>query len=145
MHTVPQLKCHLKSIEIVAVYLYTDDDRPEIPDRLFREPLGIEREDFASLPYMPGRLRDRISIWRRITRDSFVLSVIDNGYQIQWNEKGAPPTKHFKNSPNCSNHEVFIDTSIREVLSMGVVAEASVDTLNPVGDSFRYFTSVLSY
>ena len=132
IYTVLQWKCHLKSIEIVAVYLYTDDDRPEILDRLFRESLGIERKDSASLPYMPGRLRDRISIWRRITRDSFVLSVIDNGYQIQWNEKGSPPTKHFKNSPNCSNHEGFIDTSIREALSMGVVAEASVDTLSNV-------------
>ena len=117
---------------LLLFYLYTDDDRLEIPDRLIREPLCIERKDPAPLPYMPGRLRDCISIWRRTTCDSFVLSVIDNGYRIEWNEKGSTPSKYHKNSPNCSNHEEFIDTSIREALSMGVVSEASADTLSNV-------------
>ena len=31
-------------------YLYTDDDRLEIPDRLTREARGIEREDSVPLP-----------------------------------------------------------------------------------------------
>ena len=94
-------------------HLYTDDDCFETPDRLTREPLGIDRKD-PLLPYMPGRLRDCMSMWRRTTRDPFVLSVIDKGYRIEWNEKGPPPPKYHKNSPNCSNHEEFIDTSIRE-------------------------------
>ena len=37
---------------IFLFHLYTDDDRFEIPDRLTREPLGIERKDPVSLPYM---------------------------------------------------------------------------------------------
>ena len=117
---------------LLLFYLYTDDDRFEVPDRLTREALGVERKDSVPLPYMPGRLRACMSVWRRTTRDSFVLSTIDNGYRIEWNEKGPPPSKYHENSPNCSNHEEFIDTSIREALIMGVVSEASADTLNNI-------------
>lgn len=81
---------------------------------------------------MPGRLLQHMATWRRTTNDSFVLSVITNGYRIQWNEHGAPPPSHARNSPNCENHSDFIDSSISDALKMGVVVETSVDKLNNV-------------
>ena len=119
-------------IYMFVSFLYTDDTSFEIPDRLSREQLGIKHKDSTPLPYMPGRLRERISIWRRTTSDPFVLSVIDKGYRIEWNEKGPPPPKYHNNSPNCMNHEEFIDTSISEALNMGVVCEASAASLSNV-------------
>ena len=42
---------------------------------------------------MPGRLKSKIHVWRQTTSDSFVLSVIDGGYKISWNEYGVPPPR----------------------------------------------------
>ena len=84
------------------------------------------------LPWMPGRLRARINVWRRTTPDSFVLSVIDGGYKISWNKYGAPPPREQSNSPNCVNHVGFIDSSIKDALVMGVVCETSRENLNNI-------------
>ena len=84
------------------------------------------------LPWMPGRLRARINVWRRTTPDSFVLSVIDRGYKISWNKYGAPPPREQSNSPNCVNHVEFIDSSIKDALAMGVVCEKSRENLNNI-------------
>ena len=89
--------------------------------------MGESDSDKKLLPYMPGRLLQHMATWRRTTNDSFVLSVITNGYRIQWNEHGAPPPSHARNSPNCENHSDFIDSSISDTLKMGVVVETSVE------------------
>lgn len=92
---------------------------------LFRkEPLlGKDKKDTSVSPYMTGRLRQNLATWRRTTQDSFVLSVIDSGYKIDWNHLGPPPPKYSNNSPNCANHLEFINSSIAEAQAMGVICE----------------------
>ena len=99
---------------------------------LFRkEPLlGKDKKDTSVSPYMPGRLRQNLATWRRTTQDSFVLSVIDSGYKIDWNNLGPPPPKYSNNSPNCANHLEFINSSIAEAQAMGVICETSREYLN---------------
>ena len=43
------------------------------------------------LPFIPGRLKSHINICRRTTNDSFVPSVIQHGYRIQWKDSTPPP------------------------------------------------------
>ena len=74
-------------------------------------------------PYMPGRLKSRIDVWRQTTSDLFVLSLIDGGYRISWNDYGPPPSREQGNSPNCKNHIEFKDKSISDVVKMEVVYE----------------------
>lgn len=97
---------------------------------------GVQRSEKVSkgqdLPRMPGRLKSKIHVWRRTTSDSFVLSVINGGYKISWNEYGAPPPKEQSNSPNCVNHVEFIDTSIQDALTMGVICETSRESLHNI-------------
>jgi hypothetical protein len=81
---------------------------------------------------MPGRLRQNLATWRRTTQDPFVLSVIDIGYKIDWNELGPPPSKYDNNSPNCANQLEFINTSIAKAEAMGLICETTLDKLNNV-------------
>ena len=101
---------------------------------LFRkEPLlGKDKKDTSVSPYMTGRLRQNLATWRRTTQDSFVLSVIDSGYKIDWNHLGPPPPKYSNNSPNCANHLEFINSSIAEAQAMGVICETSREYLNNI-------------
>ena len=85
-----------------------------------------------SLPYMPGRLKSRIDIWRQTTFDPFVLSVIHCGYRIRWNDHGPPPPREQGNSPNCKNHIEFIDNSILDAVNKGVVHETSREFLHNI-------------
>ena len=87
--------------------------------------LGKDKKDTSVSPYMHGRLRQNLATWQRTTQDSFVLSVIDSGYKIDWNNLGPPPPKYSNNSPNCANHLEFINSSIAEAQAMGVICETS--------------------
>ena len=69
------------------------------------------------LPFMPGRLKSNINIWRRTTNDSFVLSVIQHGYRIQWKDSIPPSQNEQKNSKNCLKHIDFITKSVEEALN----------------------------
>ena len=84
------------------------------------------------LPFMPGRLKSNINIWRRTTNDSFVLSVIQNGYRIQWKDSIPPPLSEQKNSKNCLKHIDFITKSVEEALLLGVVQETSKEHIHNV-------------
>ena len=81
---------------------------------------------------MPGRLKSHINIWRRTTNDSFVLSVIQHGYRIQWHDSIPPPQSEQKNSKNCENHTEFITKSVEEALLLGVVQETSREHIHNV-------------
>ena len=81
---------------------------------------------------MPGRLKSHINIWRRTTNDSFVLSVIQHGYRIQWHDSIPPPQSEQKNSKNCENHTKFITKSVDESLHLGVVQETSKEHIHNV-------------
>ena len=98
--------------------------------------MGVQRSEKVfkgqDLPRMPGRLKSKIHVWRQTTSDSFVLSVIDGGYKISWNEYGVPPPREQSNSPNCVNHVEFIDISIRDALAMGVICETSRENLHNI-------------
>jgi hypothetical protein len=94
------------------------------------EPLGIQ-EPTTKVPYMPGRLKNHLDMWRKTTQDPFVLSVISSGYKITWLD--LPPLPTFqKNSPNCFQHVDFITKSICEAESMGVIVETTREFLNNV-------------
>ncbi len=84
------------------------------------------------LPFIPGRLKSHINIWRRTTNDSFVSSVIQHGYRIQWKDSTPPPPSEQKNSKNCLNHADFITKSVDEDLLLGVVQETSKDHIHNV-------------
>ena len=93
-----------------------------------REPLGQhlpkvkDSKQEGPLPFMPGRLKSHINLWRRTTNDPFVLSVIQHGYRIQWKDSTPPPSEQ-KNSKNCIHHTDFITKSVDEALLLGVVEE----------------------
>ena len=69
------------------------------------------------LPFMSGRLKSNINMWRKTTNDPFVLSVIQHGYRIQLKDSTASPQSEQKNSKNCLNHTDFITKSIEELYS----------------------------
>ena len=95
------------------------------------EALGKQDSTTKVPPYMPGRLKKHIDMWRKKTQDPFVLSVISSDYKITWLD--LPPLPTFqKNSPNCFQHVDFITKSILEAESMGVIVETTRGFLNTV-------------
>ena len=84
------------------------------------------------LPFMSGRFKSHINIWRRTTNDSFVLSVIQHGYRIQWKDSTPPPPSEQKNSKNYLHHTDFITKSVDEVLLLGVMQETSKEHIHNV-------------
>eukprot|EP00961_Rhodomonas_salina_P084752 1138432-Rhodomonas_salina.1 len=50
-------------------------------------------EHEKDLPRLEGRLASRIEEWRKITSDPFILSIILNGYSIEWDPLKGPPSK----------------------------------------------------
>jgi hypothetical protein len=105
-----------------------------------REPLGQhlpkvkDSKQEGPLPFMPGRLKSHINIWRSLEQQTtpFVLSVIQHGYRIQWKDSTPPPPSEQKNSKNCLNHAVFITKSVDEALLLGVVQETSKEHIHNV-------------
>ena len=81
---------------------------------------------------MSGSLKSNINLWCRTTIDPFVLSVIQHGYRIQWNNSTPPPQSEQKNSKNCVNHIDFITKSVEETLLLGVVQETSKEHIHNV-------------
>ena len=84
------------------------------------------------LPFMSGRLKSNINMWRKTTNDPFVLSVIQHGYRIQLKDSTPPPQSEQKNSKHCLNHTDFITKSIEETLLLGVVQETSKEHIHNV-------------
>jgi hypothetical protein len=101
------------------IKLTQSDKAGFVPDDLIDDSVG-------STPTLAGRLKARISEWRKITTNVFILSIILNGYRIEWDpEKGPPPRCDEKNHQSAMLHEQATDDAIEAGVKMDVMREIS--------------------
>ena len=73
---------------------------------------------------MPGRLREKIETWRGFAKSTFVLSVIQDGYRLQW-ETNPPPPCNKSNAKSCweGDNEDFVSEAVRKLVENGAIQE----------------------
>ena len=84
---------------------------------------------------LPERLRDKLDFWEEFCDNKFVLSVIRDGYRLEWKEgpvpstwtkdprewrTGPPPPCHKANGEGCAKYEGFVDEAVAKLLYNGV-------------------------
>ena len=90
-----------------------------MPDDLIDDSVG-------STPTLAGRLKAHIGEWRKITTNVFILSIILNGYRIEWDpEKGPPLHCDKRNHQSAMLHEQATDDAIEAGVKMDVMREIS--------------------
>jgi len=76
----------------------------------------------AEVPWMPGRLRACLASWQAITKDPFVLSVVERGYKVPFDVNlGPPAAQRLPNKKSCTENAEFVNDALAEALAMGVV------------------------
>jgi hypothetical protein len=78
----------------------------------------------APLPYMRFSLRDKLQYWKQIGASQMVLGWVEHGFMgTFWAE---PPKLRKKNQQSCYEPQEqfdFVDSSVRTLLSRGVISE----------------------
>jgi hypothetical protein len=74
------------------------------------------------IPWVRGRLKERVREWRGLTKNTFVLSVIEHGYKLEWKD-GSPPPCEKRNAATIHQHEEFVNDAIAKLVERGAIQE----------------------
>ena len=88
-----------------------------------REFLNLGLLDFVAPDAVGGRVTLFLKNWEKVTRDPWVLSVVKNGYQIEWVQKPVqlrPPVQPTFNR----ELNALVDLEVTEMLAKGAIVTA---------------------
>lgn len=81
----------------------------------------LEADGVEDLPVVRGRLKGSLDTWRGFTSSTFVLSVIEHGYQLHW-ANGPPPRCEKANGDGCyGENEDFVTLAVKKLVKQGAV------------------------
>ena len=70
-----------------------------------------------------GRLREHAKFWETFCKSKFVMSVVRQGYKLEFLNDTPPPPGEFENARGIMEHEEFADDAIRKLVEQGAIKE----------------------
>ena len=89
-------------------------------------------------PYIRGRLRKSANFWSTFC-NSVVLSWILFGVCFEWNERGEPKAREFRNQPSALAEQEFVAESVHKLVQTGAAYKVSrkPHICSPLGVAYR--------
>jgi len=69
-----------------------------------------------------GSVSRNAAFWRTFVKSSWVMSWIDNGYELLWSDE-APARREVPNSPSALAHGDFVSSALAEMLEAGAISK----------------------